>query len=225
MTRTPAALILTVGITALGAACARAIEQAPVESPSRSQADAHTPAPAGTTLVVLLPDDESGVAGRAVVWNAAGRLALDAAGSSTTVIGSAAPSPIAVLSADAVKDAFADALQALPPAPRRFTLFFQFESEELTVESRRLVQQVMGAIKGRPVPDVVVIGHTDTTGTRRANAELGLKRARAVRALLVENGVTASSIEVASHGEGDLLIRTADGVFEPRNRRVDITVR
>jgi outer membrane protein OmpA-like peptidoglycan-associated protein len=32
-------------------------------------------------------------------------------------------------------------------------------------------------------------------------------------------------VAVESHGEGALLVRTADGVFEPRNRRVEITVR
>jgi outer membrane protein OmpA-like peptidoglycan-associated protein len=32
-------------------------------------------------------------------------------------------------------------------------------------------------------------------------------------------------IEVASHGEADLLVHTPDETPEPRNRRVDITVR
>jgi outer membrane protein OmpA-like peptidoglycan-associated protein len=32
-------------------------------------------------------------------------------------------------------------------------------------------------------------------------------------------------IEVASHGEGDLLVHTPDETPEPRNRRVDISVR
>jgi len=41
----------------------------------------------------------------------------------------------------------------------------------------------------------------------------------------VDAGLPASSIAVRSHGEGALLVRTADGVFEPRNRRVEITVR
>ena len=47
----------------------------------------------------------------------------------------------------------------------------------------------------------------------------------AKRTLLVNAGLTRKAIEVTSHGEAELLVKTADGVFEPRNRRVEITVR
>jgi outer membrane protein OmpA-like peptidoglycan-associated protein len=80
-------------------------------------------------------------------------------------------------------------------------------------------------VKQRNDPEVVAIGHTDTTGTPASNVELGLRRANAVRTILVDAGLRAGSIAVRSHGEGALLVRTADGVFEPRNRRVEITVR
>jgi outer membrane protein OmpA-like peptidoglycan-associated protein len=46
-----------------------------------------------------------------------------------------------------------------------------------------------------------------------------------VRGVLLEAGLDSTALEVTSHGESDLLVRTADGVFEPRNRRVDISVR
>ncbi len=70
-------------------------------------------------------------------------------------------------------------------------LFFRFESGELTDESRALVQSVLQAIKGSQGPDVTVLGHTDTTGTVTSNFELGLRRANAVRALLIEAGIDA----------------------------------
>ena len=104
-------------------------------------------------------------------------------------------------------------------------LFFRFESDELTDESRALIPRVLQAVKGRPFPDVAVVGHTDTTGTAASNIELGLRRANAIRSLLVAAGVDAAVIEVTSHGEADLLVKTADEVLEPRNRRVDIAVR
>jgi outer membrane protein OmpA-like peptidoglycan-associated protein len=72
---------------------------------------------------------------------------------------------------------------------------------------------------------VVVRGHTDTTGSAAQNVALGLKRAHTVRSLLVNTGIDPSSIEVVSHGESELLVRTADDVFEARNRRVEITLR
>jgi outer membrane protein OmpA-like peptidoglycan-associated protein len=52
-----------------------------------------------------------------------------------------------------------------------------------------------------------------------------MKRALTVRALLVEAGLDPALIEVSSLGESDLLVKTPDDTPEPRNRRVDITVR
>jgi outer membrane protein OmpA-like peptidoglycan-associated protein len=72
---------------------------------------------------------------------------------------------------------------------------------------------------------VLVVGHTDTTGPSATNVLLGLRRAGIIRRLLVEAGLDATLIEMASHGQADPLVPTADEVAEPRNRRVDITVR
>jgi outer membrane protein OmpA-like peptidoglycan-associated protein len=72
---------------------------------------------------------------------------------------------------------------------------------------------------------VMVVGHTDTMGAPKANIELGLDRATTVRALLVQAGLDASTVEVISHGETDLLVKTPDETPEPRNRRVEISVR
>jgi outer membrane protein OmpA-like peptidoglycan-associated protein len=178
----------------------------------------------GQVLVVLLPDTDDGNVGRIVVSNPEGSTDLVTARSSTRVTMTRAPQ-IRMLSESDVKQRFGDVLATLPPPPRHFTLPFQFESEELTEEGQRLVQDVLQAVKSYPVPDVVVVGHTDTTGTPQSNAELGLRRANAVRSLLVAAGLTLSTIDIRSHGEAELLVPTADGVFEPKNRRVEITVR
>ena len=129
------------------------------------------------------------------------------------------------LSKGDVKTIFGDALAALPPSPRRFTLFFRFESDELTDESRALVPEILKTVKAHAVPDVVIVGHTDTMGTPQANFELGLKRAMMVKSLLVDAGLDAATLDVTSHGELDLLVKTRDETAEPRNRRVDIAVR
>ena len=178
----------------------------------------------GQVLVVLLPDSETGHVGRVVVSNPRGSTELASAWSSTRVSLTQAPM-VRRLNEAEVRQRFGDVLATLPPAPRHFTLPFRFDSEELTDEGQRLVQQVLQAVKDFPVPDVVVVGHTDTTGPRDLNVELGLRRAAAVRARLVKAGLNQSSVEVRSHGEVELLVPTGDNVFEPKNRRVEITVR
>jgi outer membrane protein OmpA-like peptidoglycan-associated protein len=120
---------------------------------------------------------------------------------------------------------FGSALAVQPPAPAHFTLYFEFDSEELTAESRKLVSEVQDAVKRYPAPQVTVIGHTDTRGAATANIGLGLRRAEVVRMRLIEAGLDGSAINVTSHGEATLLVPTADDVSEPKNRRVEITVR
>jgi outer membrane protein OmpA-like peptidoglycan-associated protein len=174
---------------------------------------------------VLLPDPGTGTVGAAVVSNPSGTVNLSGARESTTVAPNRPPSAPVVLTEAETNRLFGDVLSALPPAPQQFTLYFRFESDELTEESRALLPRVLEAVRGRPFPDVAVIGHTDTTGSAASNIELGLKRANAIRTLLVQAGVRADLIEVTSHGEADLLVKTGDNVLEPRNRRVEITVR
>jgi outer membrane protein OmpA-like peptidoglycan-associated protein len=186
--------------------------------------NAKTPQPAASALVVLLPDRGTATAGRAEVSNRKGEVLLAEAGAGVTVAPGAAPKPI-TMPQDEVQRIFGDALASLPPLPERFVLYFRFDSEELTEESRRLVQDVLTVVKQRTDPEVIAIGHTDTTGARAKNVELGLRRAMTVRALLVDAGLRAAAVAMRSHGEGALLVQTADNVFEPRNRRVEITVR
>jgi outer membrane protein OmpA-like peptidoglycan-associated protein len=174
-------------------------------------------------LIVLLPD-EDGSTGRASVSNPAGTADLTAPRNASNVAPNQRPGVVTMSEAD-VKRLFGDALEALPPAPQSFTLYFRFESDELTEESKALVPKILATVKGRSAPEVVVVGHTDTMGTPSANFALGLKRAVAVRELLVASGLDATTVEATSLGESFLLIQTPNDTPEPRNRRVEIAVK
>lgn len=177
------------------------------------------------TLVVLLPDPDTGVTGRAFVSNKSGNTDLNAARESSTATPSTAPTAVTTMSEEEVQRVFGETLAALPMAPVHFTLYFKFESDELTDESRALLPEILDTVKERAIPEVLVVGHTDTMGTPRANIDLGLTRATTVRNLLIQVGLDPALVEVRSHGESDLLVKTPDETAEPRNRRVEISVR
>ena len=61
--------------------------------------------------------------------------------------------------------------------------------------------------------------------TARYNQGLSVRRAEAVRAELVRNGVPRDAITVQGFGENRPLVPTAQGVREPQNRRVEIVLR
>jgi hypothetical protein len=92
----------------------------------------------GHALIVLLPD-EDGTTGRAVVTNPSGSADLNQPRNATDVASNQAPGTVSTMSEADVRRLFGDALDALPPAPRSFTLYFRFESDELTDESKALV--------------------------------------------------------------------------------------
>ena len=178
-----------------------------------------------TAVVALLPDPEKKTVGRANVENKSGTVDLASAKAMTRVRTNERPTQVTTLSDAEVQRLFGEALAALPPPTPVFVLNFRFESDSLTPEARALVPQILKIVRQHPLANVVVTGHTDTMGTPSANYELGLKRATAVRNLLVAAGLDASRIEVSSLGESDPIIRTKDDTAEPRNRRVDIAVR
>lgn len=124
-----------------------------------------------------------------------------------------------------VQDAFGTTLAALPPAPATFTLYFREGSDEFTAESRAELDKVLNALKGRPLPDILVIGHTDTVGGNDYNDKLSLARAERAREVLVDMGLRGQRIDVAGRGKRELLVPTDENVPEPRNRRVEINVR
>ena len=71
-----------------------------------------------------------------------------------------------------VKAQFGPALDALPARPAQFTLYFVEGKDEFTEASRRALDGVLAEIAARPVPDVIVVGHTDSVGSDAVNDPL-----------------------------------------------------
>jgi outer membrane protein OmpA-like peptidoglycan-associated protein len=124
-----------------------------------------------------------------------------------------------------VRERFGATLAALPPAPATFTLYFLEGRDELTPDSSLEVEKVIRELKRRPLPDILVIGHTDTVGSPDFNDRLSYARAERARELLVAMGLPGNRISVAGRGKRELLITTDEGVSEAKNRRVEINVR
>jgi outer membrane protein OmpA-like peptidoglycan-associated protein len=183
-----------------------------------------TPPPPGQDVFILLPDDQ-GKTGAIIVSGAGGKQLLSQPGQAVTVAPGAPPGKPFIMPMEEVRTLVGPALKALPKTPLRFILYFPHDDVELTKESRAKVREVIRAIKERNSTDVSVVGHTDRVGTRRYNYRLSLERARAVASFLIAEGVDPSILAIDSHGEDNPLIPTRDKVSEPRNRRVEVTVR
>lgn len=120
---------------------------------------------------------------------------------------------------------FGPALAASPSRPLSFYLYFEEGTAILTLESSQEIPLIIAAINRHIAADISIVGHTDTVGNDQANARLGLGRANSVAAMFRQAIPGFDKITVESHGEMNLLIATPDNTSEPKNRRVEVTVR
>lgn len=174
-------------------------------------------------VVLLLPDPDGHV-GSVVVTNDQGSQTLTQAGTATRIAPKAAPSPVEVLSAGEQEQLFGPALRALPTRPVRYVLYFESDGVQLTPESKALLPKVLATSRERQSRYIAVVGHASKAGDEGYNIELSRKRAEAVRKLLVKDGLPLEAFEVTSHGSANPLVHSANP-HEPKNRRVEITIR
>ncbi|SUE44563.1 OMPC [Roseomonas gilardii subsp. rosea] len=123
-----------------------------------------------------------------------------------------------------------------PPAPvapvvapqavaRTYLVFFDWDRYNLTDRARQIIAEAAQNARSTGSTRIEVAGHADRSGTPQYNMGLSRRRADAVAAELVRNGVQRSEITVEAFGESRPLVPTADGVREPQNRRVEIVLR
>lgn len=110
-----------------------------------------------------------------------------------------------------------------PPPPRVYVLYFIQGTTEITPESGPTLEALRSAITAGS--EVQITGHTDTVGTSELNDGLSRDRAAEIRAALVKRGLPVENAKVTGRGERELRVKTADGVDEAGNRRVEVILR
>lgn len=112
------------------------------------------------------------------------------------------------------------------PAPARtYLVFFDWDKADLTDRARQIIKEAADASTHVQTTSIEVNGYTDLSGTAKYNMGLSVRRADAVKAELIRDGVAAAEIETQGFGETHPLVPTANGVREPQNRRVEIILK
>jgi len=101
---------------------------------------------------------------------------------------------------------------------------FDFDKSDIRADARAVIDQVLAdaAAQGIDRVRISATGHADRSGSEEYNLALSMRRADAVREALIARGIPAENITVASRGESENAVPTADGVKEQANRRVEI---
>ncbi|WP_178130643.1 OmpA family protein [Reyranella sp. CPCC 100927] len=110
-----------------------------------------------------------------------------------------------------------------PSAPKGLGLAVQFaiDSDQLTPDAKRVVDQLAEVFKLNPTDRFVIEGHTDTTGGEAYNKSLSDRRAQAVIDYLVsQHGLSRDRFEGRGLGSAKLLL--PNDPTNGRNRRVQV---
>jgi outer membrane protein OmpA-like peptidoglycan-associated protein len=112
---------------------------------------------------------------------------------------------------------------AVQPA-RSYLVFFDWDKSNLTDRARQIIKEAADNSTHVQYTRIEVNGYTDTSGTPQYNMGLSIRRASAVKAELIKDGVPVGAISTQGFGETHLLVPTGAGVREPQNRRVEIII-
>jgi len=118
------------------------------------------------------------------------------------------------------------AAAVVPPAARQqaYITFFDWDQSTVTPEGLAVLKSVSDNVRAGGAADLIVTGNTDLSGTNGYNMALSQRRADAVKAILIRNGVSPNAINTVAKGETQPLVPTADGVREPQNRNVAVVI-
>ena len=99
------------------------------------------------------------------------------------------------------------------------TVFFGFDSAELSAESKDTLDRQAAFLNVNPTLVIVVEGHADERGTREYNLALGDRRAVSVRDYLLAKGLNAARIRTVSYGKERPVVVGSTEEAWAKNRR------
>lgn len=110
------------------------------------------------------------------------------------------------------------------PEQTGYQVFFDWDKSNIDVAAAAVIRSASGNVQQGRTIRIGVTGHTDSSGPESYNQPLSERRAAAVKAELVRDGVPENEIEVVGVGEAGQLVPTADDVREAKNRRAVVVL-
>ena len=103
-------------------------------------------------------------------------------------------------------------------------LLFDFDSDVLRSEARTNLGELANSFKKYDGSDILIVGHTDQTGTQEYNQRLSERRATAAASYLVSRGVGGSRIQTLGLGETEPVASNDTEAGRQTNRRIEVAI-
>lgn len=103
-------------------------------------------------------------------------------------------------------------------------ILFDVSKSELKTAAMTNIQNLAKSLKDNPDTDVMIIGHTDNSGSDEYNNRLSERRAEAVKTFTINQGISASRINTRGKGESEPIADNNTEEGKTKNRRVEIVI-
>ncbi len=103
-------------------------------------------------------------------------------------------------------------------------IYFDYDSASIQKDIAKL-EALLKALQAQPESQITVVGHTDSIGSDKFNKKLADKRAKAIAAFLIGNGIDAKRIVTLSKGESEPVADNSSDEGRAKNRRAEMELK
>lgn len=103
-------------------------------------------------------------------------------------------------------------------------ILFDVNQSDLKSAARSNIESLATSLKNNPETNILIVGHTDATGTDAYNYKLSERRAASVKAYAVNQGIAPSRLTTEGRGETEPISDNTTDSGKAQNRRVEIVI-
>jgi outer membrane protein OmpA-like peptidoglycan-associated protein len=103
-------------------------------------------------------------------------------------------------------------------------ILFDVDQANLKPAAKSNIESLATSLKNNPQTNILIVGHTDASGTDAYNYKLSERRAASVKSYAVSQGIAASRLTTEGRGETEPISDNTSDTGKAQNRRVEIVI-
>jgi outer membrane protein OmpA-like peptidoglycan-associated protein len=103
-------------------------------------------------------------------------------------------------------------------------ILFDTDKADVKSDAKTNLQSLATSLQNNPETNILIVGHTDNTGTDAHNMELSLQRAQAVKSVIIADNINGSRLTIQGKGETEPIGDNTTTAGRAQNRRVEIVI-